>query len=213
MIDLIRYPCGLAYVVKILRQLRTRISENHSDIKTRDMRSPRATHFRQVGHNISVLQYIGIEKVIKPSRGGDYVKKWLQREYFWIYTLNALSLSGLNEDFGIKPFLQRSNHFFICCWLSVNLYVYIIIIIIILCVRHMTCITCHMFLCVSHDLYYLSHVFVCVTWPVLLVTCFCVCNTHDLYYLSHVFVCVTWPVLGPIKVITGFYLKLTLLYV
>ncbi len=104
MIYLIRYPCGLAYVVKILRQLRTRISEHHSD-RTRDMRSPRATHFKQVGHNISVLQYIGIEKVIKPSRGGDYENKLLQRECFWIYKLNTLSLSGLNENFDIKPFL------------------------------------------------------------------------------------------------------------
>ncbi len=104
-IYLIRCPCGLAYVGKTSRQLRTRISEHRSNIRTGDMRSPIASHFRQVGHNVSVLQYIGIEKVIKPSRGGDYEKKLLQRECFWIYTLNTLSPSGLNEDFDIKPFL------------------------------------------------------------------------------------------------------------
>ncbi len=47
----------------------------------------------------------GIEKVIKPSRGGDCEKKLLQSECFWIYTLNTLSPSGLNEDFDIKHFL------------------------------------------------------------------------------------------------------------
>ncbi len=97
MIYLIRCPCGLAYVGKTSRQLRTRISEHHSNIRTGDMRSPIASHFRQVGHNVTVLQYIGI--------GGDYEKKLLQRECFWIYTLDTLSPSGLNEDFDITPFL------------------------------------------------------------------------------------------------------------
>ncbi len=55
------------------------------------MRRPMASHFTQVGHNVIALQYIGIEKVIKPSSGGDYEKKLLQRECFWIYTLNTLS--------------------------------------------------------------------------------------------------------------------------
>ncbi len=103
-IYLICCPCGLAYVGKTSRQLRTRISEHRSNIRTGDMRSPLASHFRQVGHNVSALQYIGIEKVIKPSRGGDYENK-LQRECFSIYTLNTLSPSGLNDDFDIKPFL------------------------------------------------------------------------------------------------------------
>ncbi len=70
-----------------------------------DLRSPIESHFSQVDHNVSALQYIGIEKVIKPSRGEDYEKKLLQRECFWIYTLNTLSQSGLNDDFDIKPFL------------------------------------------------------------------------------------------------------------
>ncbi len=90
-IYLIRCPCGLVYVGKTSRQLRTRISKHRSDIRTGDMRRPMASHFTQVGHNIIALQYIGIEKVIKPSSGGDYENKLLQRECFWIYTLNTLS--------------------------------------------------------------------------------------------------------------------------
>ncbi len=60
-------------------------------------------HFRQVGHNVSALQYIGIEKVQKSTRGGDFERRLLH--YFWTYTLNTLSRCGLNEDFDIKPFL------------------------------------------------------------------------------------------------------------
>lgn len=90
-IYLIRCPCGLAYVGKTSRQLRIRICEHRSNIRTGDMRSPIASHFRQMGHNVSVLKYIGIEKVTKPSRGGDYENKLLQRECFWIYSLNTLS--------------------------------------------------------------------------------------------------------------------------
>ncbi len=40
------------------------IYKHRSNIRTGDMRSPIASHFRQIGHNVSVLQYIGIEKVI-----------------------------------------------------------------------------------------------------------------------------------------------------
>ncbi len=39
---------------------------------------------------------MGIEKVIKPSRGEDYENKLLQRGCFGIYTFNTLSSSGLN---------------------------------------------------------------------------------------------------------------------
>ncbi len=46
--------------------------------------------------------YIGIEKVIKPSRRDE--KKLLEGMFLHLY-LNTLSQSGLNEDFDIKPFL------------------------------------------------------------------------------------------------------------
>lgn len=47
-----------------------------------------------------------IEKIKKKSlRRADYEKKLLQRVCFWIYTLNTLSPSGMNEDFDMKPFV------------------------------------------------------------------------------------------------------------
>ncbi len=39
-IYLIHCPCGLAYIGKISRQLRTRISEHRSNIRMGDMRIP-----------------------------------------------------------------------------------------------------------------------------------------------------------------------------
>lgn len=64
-----------------------------------------AAHFKKAGHNVSALRYIGIEKVNKPLRGGNQERLLLQRETFYIYSLNTLAPSGLNEEFDIKPFL------------------------------------------------------------------------------------------------------------
>lgn len=102
---LIRCPCGLAYVGKTTRELRTRISEHRSTIRTGDEKSPVAAHFKSAGHNVSALRYIGVERVDRSPRGGDRGKRLLQRETFWIHYLNTMSPNGLNEEFDIKPFL------------------------------------------------------------------------------------------------------------
>ncbi len=87
---LIRCPCGLAYVGKTTRELRTRISEHRSTIRTGDEKSPVAAHFKRAGHNVSALRYIGVERVDTSPRGGDRGKKLLQRETFWIHFLNTI---------------------------------------------------------------------------------------------------------------------------
>ncbi len=61
--------------------------------------------FFKFKHSISTLQYIGIEAVKLPRRGGDINNLLLKREAYWIYTLNTLSPNGLNGDFDIHPFL------------------------------------------------------------------------------------------------------------
>ncbi|XP_035254901.1 uncharacterized protein LOC118217183, partial [Anguilla anguilla] len=104
-IYLLRCPCGLAYIGKTIRSLKTSISEHRSNIRTRDVRSPVAAHFMQVNHNVSSLQYIGMEKVRVPRRGGNINRLLLQTECYWIYRLNTLSPKGLNEEFDIRPFL------------------------------------------------------------------------------------------------------------
>ncbi len=104
-IYLLRCPCGLCYVGKTSRPLKNRISEHRCAIRHRDPKSPVAQHFANSRHSVSTLQHIGIEVVKCPRRGGDINILILQREAFWIFTLDTLSPRGLNEDFDIRPFL------------------------------------------------------------------------------------------------------------
>ncbi len=104
-IYLLRCSCGLCYVGKTSRPLKNRISEHRCAIRHRDPKSPVAQHFANSRHSNSTLQYIGIEGVKCPWCGGDINILLLQREAFWIFTLDTLSPRGLNEDFDIRPFL------------------------------------------------------------------------------------------------------------
>lgn len=104
-IYLLKCPCGLAYVGKTSRPLKTRISEHRSNIRNKDTKSPVAIHFTDKRHNVSTLKYQGIEQVKLSNRGGDINSALLKREAFWIYTLDTLAPRGLNEDFDLRPFL------------------------------------------------------------------------------------------------------------
>lgn len=104
-IYMLKCPCGLAYIGKTNRPLKHRISEHRSNIRNHDQKSPVALHFTNAKHSVSCLKYTGIEKVNPARRGGDIDTILLQREAFWIYTLDTLSPRGLNEDFDLRPFL------------------------------------------------------------------------------------------------------------
>ena len=105
MIYLLKCPCGLGYVGKTNRALKTRISEHRSSIRNQDPKSPVAMHFMAAGHNVATLRYQGIELVKCPRRGGDLNKLLLMRESYWIYRLGTRSPQGMNEDFYISHFL------------------------------------------------------------------------------------------------------------
>ena len=104
-IYMLKCPCGLAYIGKTTRPLKTRISEHRSNIRNHDPKSPVAVHFTQHGHSVSTLRYSGIEVIKSPRRGGDINALLLKREAFWIYSLETLSPKGLNEEFDLRPFL------------------------------------------------------------------------------------------------------------
>ncbi|KAL2092169.1 hypothetical protein ACEWY4_011967 [Coilia grayii] len=104
-IYMLRCPCGLAYIGKTTRCLKTRIAEHRSNIRNQDDKSPVAIHFTKAAHNVSTLRYTGIEQVKPPSRGGDINALLLRREAYWIYTLGTLSPRGMNEEFDLRPFL------------------------------------------------------------------------------------------------------------
>ena len=65
-----------------------------------------ARHYVEASHgSVASLKFIGIEKITIPLRGGDIIKKLLQREAFWIYTLNAASAGGVNDQPNLSCFL------------------------------------------------------------------------------------------------------------
>ncbi|XP_041922081.1 uncharacterized protein LOC121685553 [Alosa sapidissima] len=104
-IYMLKCPCGLAYIGKTTRPLKTRISEHRSNIRNHDPKSPVAVHFTQCSDNLSSLRYCGIEVVKTPTRGGDINSLLLKKEAFWIYTLDTLAPRGMNEEFDLRPFL------------------------------------------------------------------------------------------------------------
>ncbi|XP_063044279.1 uncharacterized protein LOC134438605 [Engraulis encrasicolus] len=104
-IYMLKCPCGLAYVGKTTRALKTRIAEHRCAIRNMDIKSSVAVHFKEARHNVSALKYMGIELVKMPRRGGNIDNLLLKRELYWIYTLDTMAPRGMNEDFSIKPFL------------------------------------------------------------------------------------------------------------
>lgn len=53
-----------------------------------------------------MMTFIGLEKVNKNPRGGDWDQLILQKETKWIYTLKAKKTPGLNENISYAPLLN-----------------------------------------------------------------------------------------------------------
>ena len=102
---IIKCNCGFYYCGKTFRELRTRITEHKSDIRTKDEKSPIARHFNNTGHDICTLRFQGIEYINPLKRGGDRDKLLLQREAYWIHYLNTVYPKGLNEELVLNCFL------------------------------------------------------------------------------------------------------------
>lgn len=102
---LLKCPCGFGYVGKTKRELRIRINEHKSNIRNHDIKSPVARHFSESGHDVCTLKFQGIEAVRSFTRGGDRERYLLQREAYWIYTLQTVFPNGLNEELALSCFL------------------------------------------------------------------------------------------------------------
>ncbi len=99
-------PCGHLYIGRTKRKLQQRVAEHKYAIRTGNEDYPMAKHYKQHhGCNPESLRAMGIETIELSKRGGDKLKKLLQRETYWIYTLKALTSPGLNEDLDCTPFL------------------------------------------------------------------------------------------------------------
>ena len=95
---LVSCPCGLQYIGKTLRPVRTRIIEHKSAIQIKDLKSPIARHFIEANHPLSTLSFCVIEQINKTRRGGDIDRKLLKAESRWIFYMKSLHPDGLNED-------------------------------------------------------------------------------------------------------------------
>lgn len=105
-IYMLKCPCGLAYIGQTKRQLKLRIAEHKTAIRTQNMTYAMARHYKEANHGSPAsLKFWGIEKIIPPPRGGDIIRKLLCREAFWIYTLGTLEPQGLNEELSFSCFL------------------------------------------------------------------------------------------------------------
>lgn len=102
---LLKCPCGLGYVGKTTRELRIRISEHKSSIRNKDEKSSVARHFNEAGHDVCTLRFQGIEFVKCSRKGGNRDQLLLQREAFWIHTLQTEFPKGLNEELLLGCFL------------------------------------------------------------------------------------------------------------
>ena len=99
-------PCGCFYVGRTKRRLKDRVAEHKYAIRTNNEDYPMARHF-QSSHNgnDSLLRVEGIEQIEQSVRGGNRLKRLLQRETYWIFTFDAMVYPGLNEEIDFKPFL------------------------------------------------------------------------------------------------------------
>ena len=99
-------PCGCFYVGRTKRKFKDRLGEHKTAIRTANPNYPMAMHYQEKGHGgPDSLQAVAIEAIPNDGRGGDRLKKLLQRETFWIVTLQATVFPGLNDEVDFLPFL------------------------------------------------------------------------------------------------------------
>lgn len=105
-------PCGLLYVGRTIRPLRTRFSEHKCSIinsntyhqsknkKCHSYSVPR--HFRECHNsNPTGIKVFGIEAIKKDADNGRRFRRLCKQESFWIFTLGSLVPDGMNEDLHI----------------------------------------------------------------------------------------------------------------
>ncbi len=90
---------------KTTGKLRTGICEHKSSVRNRDEKSSVARHFIAARHDVCSLRFQGLETVKPLKRGGDRDRALLQREAFWIHTLQTEHHKGLNEELLLSCFL------------------------------------------------------------------------------------------------------------
>ncbi|OCT90306.1 hypothetical protein XELAEV_18018918mg [Xenopus laevis] len=104
-IYVIKCPCGFLYVGQTTRQVRDRIREHKSAIKTKKVDQAVAGHFVELGHGIHQLKFQVVDHVPPLRRGGDRAKRLLKKEASWIRRLDTLTPNGLNREYELHTIL------------------------------------------------------------------------------------------------------------
>ncbi len=97
-------PCGCFCIGRT--KLKARLAEHKHAIRTGNPQYPMAVHYKEADHgSCNSLKISGIGHIENSIRGGDRLKRLLQRESFPIYTLKATHYPGLNGKLDFSPFL------------------------------------------------------------------------------------------------------------
>ena len=82
------------------------MAEHKQAVRAGNPLYPMALHYKEANHgSCDSLHISGIDHIPNSIRGGDRLKRLLQRESFWIYTLKATQHPGLNGELDFSPFL------------------------------------------------------------------------------------------------------------
>ncbi|XP_078509911.1 uncharacterized protein LOC144769621 [Lissotriton helveticus] len=95
-IYLISCPCDLIYIGETSREVRTRMNEHRSAIRTDKKGAPLTEHWKKMKHDISDLKWCCLETVTINARGGDLNQKRKKREQYYMSRFNSVRM-GLNS--------------------------------------------------------------------------------------------------------------------
>ncbi|XP_071988310.1 uncharacterized protein [Engystomops pustulosus] len=115
-IYLLTCTCPKIYVGQTSQPLKKRIQQHFSSInmakkhfkQDKNLTSV-ATHFMNFhGSQCKGVKIFGLEKIVTNIRGGDTTPILLQRESRWIYNLNSMTPTGLNEELLFSGFYRKT---------------------------------------------------------------------------------------------------------
>lgn len=98
--------CSIQYVGRTTRRLRDRLYDHLYDIE-KEHATNIARHWVDIHFkDTSSLTIQGIEKIVKPPRGGDKFGILCKQEVRWIFNLNTRRPTGLNFEWDVSHFYQ-----------------------------------------------------------------------------------------------------------
>lgn len=112
---MIKCPCGKAYIGQTSRPIKIRLTEHRSRIRTYKQENEKvekgkigentvARHFFEMRHAGSELKWTIVEQIYGQDNA-QIKTRLLQREVYWIVTLDTKSPNGLNENCSCNVFL------------------------------------------------------------------------------------------------------------